>query len=251
MSKLFDDNNEYNLSSAFGVNRFVNAESWWIASQLARRHPELLVYEMHPGGGQYDVLCVARPEELATSAPGSSPKIMINRAGSIQVHDAERSVVVATWEQVLTSAHPHSAVLEIERHAKLTAPRVTPKAAPRTLTYRVIAGILQVLVNDKQPWDVRCESFDSSGMSSEDHGYINSFPAAASSAVSTPRLGIYGEPTSHFWTLLRGKKPVAMLSIEGQFFPAHGEGSSLMDLYDSEGRNVRKTVAALLDTVGT
>ena len=32
------------------AQRFVNAQSWWIAAELVRRHPELVVYEMHPGG---------------------------------------------------------------------------------------------------------------------------------------------------------------------------------------------------------
>ncbi len=251
MSALHDDDNEYNFSSAFGMNRFVNAESWWIASQLARRHPELLVYEMHPGGGQYDVLCIAQAEELSLGAPGLSPKVMINRAGSIQVHDADQMDVVATWDEVLRSAHPHSALLEIENRARLASPRSTPKAEPRTLTYRVIAGILQVLVNDKDPWDVRCESLDSSGMSSGNHGFIAGFPAAIESSREAPRLGIYGEPESHFWALLRGKSPVAMLSIDGQMFLTSGETVSLMSVYGSEGRNLRKTVARALDLVGT
>ncbi|MGD4206363.1 hypothetical protein QT666_22610, partial [Xanthomonas citri pv. citri] len=49
-------------SSGWGANRFAIAQSWWLASELVRRHPELMIYEMHPGGGQYDVLCVATPD---------------------------------------------------------------------------------------------------------------------------------------------------------------------------------------------
>lgn len=32
---------------SWGAHRFAIAQSWWIASELVRRHPELVVYEMH------------------------------------------------------------------------------------------------------------------------------------------------------------------------------------------------------------
>ena len=60
------------------AQRFVIAQSWWIASELVRRHPQLVVHEMHPGGGQYDVLAVfAPPHDKARTI------VMLNRAGTV------------------------------------------------------------------------------------------------------------------------------------------------------------------------
>ncbi|WP_454116041.1 TY-Chap2 family putative peptide chaperone [Microbacterium aurum] len=42
--------------TAHPATRFVIAQSWWIASELVRRHPDLVIHESHPGGGMYDCL---------------------------------------------------------------------------------------------------------------------------------------------------------------------------------------------------
>lgn len=38
------------------AGRFRIAQSWWIASELARRNPHLFIHEWHPGAGGYDCL---------------------------------------------------------------------------------------------------------------------------------------------------------------------------------------------------
>lgn len=44
-------------SSALG-HRLVGAQSWFVASELLRRHPSMTLIETHPGGGQNDCLSV-------------------------------------------------------------------------------------------------------------------------------------------------------------------------------------------------
>lgn len=40
--------------------RMINVQSWWVASKLVRRHPQLGLIETHPGDGMYDCLSVVR-----------------------------------------------------------------------------------------------------------------------------------------------------------------------------------------------
>ncbi|MFC7532489.1 hypothetical protein [Actinoplanes sp. GCM10030250] len=61
--------------------RFVIMQSWWLATRLVRRHPDLTVIETHPGGGQYDRLSLVRGQENL---------ININRAGSIRLRVRRR-----------------------------------------------------------------------------------------------------------------------------------------------------------------
>lgn len=244
---LQDDNTSYNFASFFGVNRFVNAESWWVASELVRRHPELIIYEMHPGGGQSDVLCVTTPDQLTAAVQRQLPQVWLNREGSIQLHKGTESELVATWPDVLSSAHPHSLVKSIEVRAGWGIPHITPAATPRTLIYRLMASTLQVLVNDSHPWDIRCESIDSAGSFSTTNGFFEAFPGAAALARKVERLGVYGEPESLFWALMRGKEPVALFSLDGDILTLDGTHLKAMDRYRDRDRNVRKVVAELLD----
>jgi hypothetical protein len=93
------------------------------------------------------------------------------------------------------------------------------------LAYRFIAAALAATVNDEHAWDARNEFIDSSGDSLFDdpelNRYLSRFPEAHRDLLSTPRIGLWHEPESHFWALLRGGEPVALVSIEGWLY-AHG-----------------------------
>ncbi len=244
---LQDDDTPYNFASFFSVNRFVNAESWWVASELVRRHPELIVYEMHPGGGQSDVLCVTTPDQLREQVERELPRVWLNREGSIHILRGADRETVATWPEVLFSPHPHSLVRVLEDETGWGSPQTTPAATPRTLVYRLIAASLQAMVNDRHPWDVRCDSIDSPGSFSSDNGFIARFPGADGLARESESLGIYGEPQSLFWALLRGKEPVALFSLGGDVLTASGVRMDVMQTYRERDRSIRKVTAELLD----
>ncbi|MBE8146482.1 hypothetical protein IOD13_09295 [Brevibacterium casei] len=42
-------------------DRLIYLQSWWVASEFLRRHPEFDLFETHPGGGQYDCLTILGP----------------------------------------------------------------------------------------------------------------------------------------------------------------------------------------------
>lgn len=244
---LQDDDNSYSFASFFSTNRFINAESWWVASELTRRHPELIIYEMHPGGGQYDVLCVTTPDQLRQDVERAQPRVMLNRSGTVQIHEGPQTEVVATWTEVLNSAHPHSLVKELEARTGWGSPNKAPSSTSRVLTYRLMASSLQALVNDRVPWDIRCDAIDSSGGDSTENGFINQFPGASALARQITSLGIYGEPQSFFWALLRGKEPVALFSIGGDVLTKAGISLSIKKKYLDQDRSMRKVTAALLE----
>lgn len=235
--------------SGFGwhASRIVIAQSWWIASELVRRHPELMVYEMHPGGGSYDVLCVATPDQIRPEASERIPLAMINRVGSIQAHAGDDQVLVASWEQVLASADPHWEVRELEAAVgwEQTSKPVTTR---RALAYRFFATALNMLSNSSATWDVRREFVDSSGFHGTHGGYVAEFPAAIEAMRTTRALGIWGEPESHFWALLRGGKPVAVVSDEGVLYPSSGPPKNLVSAYEACGRRIIPMTASLLGT---
>lgn len=230
----------------WGANRFAVAQSWWIAAELVRRHPELMVYEKHPGGGQYDVLAVATPDQFSPIAHDPSPQVMLNRVGTIQIHHDGRSEMVADWIAVLAAASPHEVIKDIEAKTRWGSPSATPSTTARAIGYRFFAAALAMLINDRHPWDVRSESLDSSDWGLARAGLIDGFADVDAELGGTPRLGIYGEPYSHYWALRRGNETVAVVSMEGYLYRPGVAPLALMDAYAKSDSRVLVMTADLL-----
>ncbi|SDD23886.1 hypothetical protein SAMN05216410_3016 [Sanguibacter gelidistatuariae] len=228
------------------AGRFVNAQSWWIASEIARRHPQLIIHEMHPGGGMYDVLGIMKPG-------GRESLAWLNRTGRICVatgddrSPSDDDSFQLTWTDVMAMASPHTAVKAIEVAAGLVLTGKAPASTPRTLAYRVIANVINSCSNDRHHWDVRNEFIDSS--SDDDgvlNGYLDAFPEARSDSARTPRLGLWHEPESHFWAVLRDDEPVALISIEAALYLPGKKPIDMMAEYKRHGRRIIPCMASLL-----
>ncbi|WP_157607259.1 TY-Chap2 family putative peptide chaperone [Sanguibacter suarezii] len=214
--------------------RRIIAESWWIASELAARHPEYVVWEMHVGGGLYDCLALLLPG-------GTIPDVQMNRAGSL--HVISNADFHLSWREVLGDPSPHGSVKAIEEAARLALPGPRPRSTRRTLTYRFIAALLRMQIHDRHSWDVRNEFLDSSDWEEEEsRGYVERFPTAAAAAKITTKLGVYGEPSSHFWAILRDEVPIAVVSVEGVLYREDGT-FDLMAEYRGAGRSVARVIA--------
>lgn len=229
------------LSNAPPALRRRIAESWWIASELAARHPERLVSELHPGGGTYDCLSLTTPGAV------SGGPIYLNREGTIQVHaeDGGRTLLMMPWADAMAARSLHDVVKQLEAAAGLELRGKRPPTTARTLVYRAIAAFLGQQLNDRDTWDVRCEFNDNSGSGgSFVVGYLAGFPLAQAAARQVERIGIWGEPESHYWAILRNDEPVAVLSIEGELYLDDTE-IALFPLYQ-ETKSVAAVVARTL-----
>lgn len=214
--------------------RRVVSESWWIASELVARHPEYLVWEMHPGGGMYDCLALMKPG-------GESPDVQLNRVGSLHVLSSRDFHL--SWSEVFRDPSPHATVKAIESAARIKLDGPRSSSTPRTLVYRFISTLLKMQIQDRHTWDARNEFFDSSHSNVENfRGYLDRFPAAAEAARSAPRLGLPGEPQCHSWAILRDEEPVAIISTEGVLY-RDSETFDLMVEYRASERSIMRVVA--------
>jgi hypothetical protein len=212
--------------------RRIVSESWWIASVLAARHPEYLVWEMHPGGGMYDCLALWKP--------GEHPSVQMNRVGSI--HVLSSTDFRLNWSDVLADPSPHGTVKAIEGAAGLPMGGPRPSSTPRTLAYRFIATLLRLQLHDRHDWDARNEFLDSAEWEVEElRGYLDRFPVAVEAARTAPEIGLHSEPQSHFWAILRDEEPVAIISIDGVLY-RDGETFDLMAEYRVAGRSITRVV---------
>lgn len=176
------------------MDKFIDACSWVIASELARAMPALRVFHTHPGGGLYDVLAVVGP----------GVDIQINRSGSIHVMGAGDATEHPTlgylrWQQRLVEGvNPQEIAKEVAREAGIPWPSPRPKTVPHVLCYRVIARLLSTRLTDAEEWTATTQFIDTAG---EGGGLFNEVPSVEMSAI----------PANHVWMISRDTTPVAWL----------------------------------------
>lgn len=115
--------------------RMINLQSWWVASELIRRHPQLELIETHPGGGQYDCLSVL-------SADGAHKlHIDLNRRGRMHIHsgtptwfDSARWDIryPVEWSTELNQEDRRRIPRFLEDATGLLPPAQTPVTTPKT-----------------------------------------------------------------------------------------------------------------------
>ena len=174
------------------MDRFIDAASWAIATELTRAMPALRIFHTHPGGGQYDVLAVVGP----------GVEISINRVGSIHVSGATDSTEhpdfgYLRWQQRLVAGvAPVQIAREVAREAGIPWPSPRPKTVPHVLTYRVITRLLNARLSEAEEWTATTQFIDTSG---EGGGVFVEVPSAEMSAI----------PANHIWLVTRDTAPVA------------------------------------------
>ena len=231
------------------LNRTViEAASWRLASELARRHPtEIRIVRGHPGGGQYDVLWLRRLGEGNQVDPGNVP---LNRNGTIQIHGRFDGEPVGDWESTrwdeYLSADPLEFLLRLEAAAGLRPPATTPSSTPATLTYRVLAAIAATAVMSVHPIDIQPGFIDASDWCGP-NSKLDAFPIDSARLVPGPN-DLYGEPRYRFWIVVRGDQPlIAIDQADATAWSAiSSEPFNLVDLYQASGRDVAVVAGKVL-----
>ncbi len=166
----------------------------------------------------YDVLALMVPPYTE-----SDWRIMLNRSGSLQFHGDGQALVVSTWQQALSEREPRETIAALESAARLPIVKKSAASTPKALAYRFIALALHIASTDRVRWDARNDFIDTADAWPGDpdtHGYLRLFPLATQDARSSKRVGIWHEPDSHYWAILRDDTPVALVSIDGYVYTA-------------------------------
>lgn len=92
--------------------------AWRLLTELARRHPDLMIIECHGGGGMYDELRIVDP---------AAPKSLVscNLEGSIHIDGVEH-LSSMDWGGYL-AGNPRDFVHRVEGFLQLTGPRSLPR----------------------------------------------------------------------------------------------------------------------------
>jgi hypothetical protein len=214
-----DDNEESPVPNI--TERFSLEQSWWIASELCRRHSRLSAFPaVHADGHYYgpQVADLLRPDV---------PTVFFNQGGRIHFLGLGHDVEPITWPEVFAASGPHELVKRIEVTLGLSTGPADATTA-RSIGFRVVSALLTRSINDRRPWDVVI-SFRS------DWGTV----FAASELESFPTLSIRSglsdeDLVDRFRRILimtRGGEPVLVLDEDGRAHLRTGEPVDLFALY--------------------
>ncbi|MEV0288823.1 hypothetical protein AB0H36_32290 [Kribbella sp. NPDC050820] len=210
----------------------VEAASWRLASELARRHPGVVrVTREHPGGGLYDVLALRSDAGL---------ELMLNRQGTIQIHGRHDQSDVdwapTPWVDYL--AHDPRAFLEwLESAAGLPLVQRVPASTPTTLVYRTLAGIAATSFMTLHSPEIEMGYIDTAGYGGGPASWLDMFPIGAEVRRPQP-ADLFGQPGYRFWMCRRPGLMLAFETSNGTAWATRGEPVELMQRYQAVGRDI-------------
>ena len=215
--------------------------SWRLASEMYRRYPDqLLIIEMHPGGGQSDCLSLlSRNRDLT---------IHINRREHASV--AFWSKAAGTdgvkpwgqeWSQHLIAAEDLKRPLDdLCSLIRWDIPNPVPPSTSAVIIYRFIAEFLTHTALGRRGWEWRNGFHDTSGYSGgvmED--WFEAFPQAFESARKQRPEGFLSNSEYNFWFLVKSlgdKSPSLCLETNGHAYTKDGRTLDLSKIYQTKRR---------------
>lgn len=222
----------------------IQAASWRLCSELARRHPrDVRIVELHPGGGQYDC--------LALVSRGREPRSLLhaNRVGSIHANPGdEAGWQTWSWTDYLTARDLREFLSEVEVALRLDPPPTVPPATPSTLSWRAISTALASEVLGVADLKALSGMLDTSDWEGGPRDELFEAFAGAHEALRRPADGDFlDQPAYRFWFLLRGNDPrVAVESDSGRCWWRDGTEHDLYEDYVANGRRLSATAARCL-----
>lgn len=213
--------------------RFMYAQTWWIASEFVRRHPDWAIRSLE--GMSY--LRLVNPRD-------HKPYIVCNPT-AVHLFGGDS---LGRVDNLLSTSHPYEVVKRLERFVGDAPDRKTPASTPRTLAYRFLAAVLTMTVNDRGRWEIQNEFIEDEGYGSGPlrAGWVAKFPEAER-ALDQVRLEDWdnGDASRHFWAVLRDEDVVAIVSDEGRVYRRDRQ-FDLTAEYKANGRRILPLVVTVL-----
>lgn len=225
--------------------RLINLQSWWVASELLRRHPELQLVETHPSGGLYDCLTIIG--ERGTH----ELHIDLNRVGRMHVHTPMASKFDRTrwgiehpveWSTERDQTDRRLIARFLEDAVGLAAPTQTPVTTPKSLAFRAIYQLLLFALNEEAEWDARNAQLDSADMMSDYKlPYFDNIKTAQDALHRGKSHSGQAISRYDFWGMLRDDRCLGLFQTDGTLHLPDRDPVSLMSVYNANKRDILPT----------
>lgn len=230
------------------ADRFKLQQSWWLASELGRRHPNAWVERfMHTTG----------PVLVAVEAgDDAQARVFFDLQAGVRAYRGE-SESHWSWETVLQCPGAHDMLKRIEASSGLGIPRRAPATSARSIVYRLIARLLAMHLDASRPWvpvPLDVQSMVHGLVEPEDdplllgfetvHRDVHDHRADATKRFGDPRL-VQVRPW--LWAMTRDVETTFVLDTDG-FMHARQLGvRPLLPMYDEVGRDIDRLAVRVLE----
>jgi hypothetical protein len=224
------------MTDYFPSRQVVIALSWRFGAELIRRYPRrLTLIETHTND-IYDCLTV-----VDRTGKHAFEWIHMNRAGSITVFFSNGDDTIGehrtTWGEILRFDDPKVPLDRLCEQAHLPPVRQLPAGSPESVTYRVIAAVLQQAMFGRTSWDCRSGYRDGGWGSTVATHWFNRFAGLSERLAVSEKDDLLAKPETRFWFLLKGDVPVlAFEAKHGKAWDTEGKETNLAAGYQHYGR---------------
>lgn len=201
--------------------------SWRLVTEIWRRFPNRYsLIETHPGGGQYDCLCLIEIDHNFRSV------LDVNRSGgSVHVHHGREPQSWPEWSECML-ADPRHFLDAIGDAIGIAAPCSLPKSTATTISFRYACEFLTHTIGRLETWECRNGFCDTSGYGGgKREAWFNPFPGIG--VAQPPKRLVDGRLDSAccYWFLLRNSKPILCIDTDGRLYKLNGDVHDLVAIY--------------------
>jgi hypothetical protein len=213
------------------ARRFLLAQWWWVASELARRTNALRLMAWPSTHDPADI-------HLRVRDTRDSRNVTFKRTGGIILYQNDTAQRLPNAD-LFTTSSPHDIVKHIELELGWGGP--TSPTTPRSLIYRLIAGIFGAKANDRHRWHVeQINDWNPERLEKAFHGFTQ-LPEALSLFDESGPAGV--------WAVLCDGRPVAVFVEDGSLLQRGKKRLNVAALYDNHHRDFDETLAHVLARV--
>ncbi|WP_156160550.1 TY-Chap2 family putative peptide chaperone [Demequina soli] len=224
------------------ADRFVDAQLWWVASELCRRHPRLRIRELVQDELGSFIEVVSWPDTSAL-------RIVCSRVAGIRIVGHDDFLVAPA--DLLEDPNPHAVLKAVEAAHGIGGPGRFPRTTRETIGHRAIAHVLSTMVNSRHSWTVRGERPEDPSVV---HGGTWLTPVLGWPSIVGLRErwghdaahdALYQKAPAHAWVLMRDLEPAAVFDLYGQVHTSDG-AMDLLDVYQESGASLPLAVTSAL-----
>ncbi|MBD1543932.1 hypothetical protein G9E11_17150 [Arthrobacter sp. IA7] len=221
------------------------AHSWWLASEIVRRHKGLELLTCISTQGLDETLGIFEREsqKLLAFLSDEDPKRAVVDGGS-------KPAWGFAWKQILELT-PKEAVAAIEGAMGRYSPHHALETTEEALVYRLIAKIIGDSIWSKDTWwAVSGGMYDAESKSVSSTDFLDEFPTALDKHESRHGRHDFGPAAAGFWVLSKNGSQVCALDRDAFLhFSDDRPPLSLMAHFNLLGRNLNSLAVSMLATL--